>query len=71
MTDLIHDLKSALRALVQQPGFSATTLLVLAMGIGANAAIFGILNAFLLKSLPFPEADRLIQFDEAAPRWNP
>ncbi|MFC1662220.1 ABC transporter permease, partial [Gemmatimonadota bacterium] len=70
MSDLIQDLRFAVRTLVKQPVFSLTTLVMVALGIGANAAIFGIFNGFFLRPLPFPEPSQLIQFDEAAPRWN-
>ena len=54
------ELKQALRRLVKAPGFTLTTLLTLAIGIGATTAIFSVVNGVLLKPLPFPEAERLI-----------
>ena len=70
MSDFLQDLRYAFRTLLRQPAFGLTILVMLALGIGANAAIFGIFNGFFLRPLPFPEPGQLIQFDERAPRWN-
>jgi putative ABC transport system permease protein len=56
----MHDIKTALRALARRPGFTLVALVTLAIGIGANAAIFSVVDAALLRSLPFPDADRLV-----------
>ena len=55
----MNDLKFAFRQLLKNPGFTAVAVLTLALGIGACTAIFSLINAALLRTLPFPEADRL------------
>src|SRR4051794_29868467 len=53
------DLRYALRLLRQSPGFSATVVVTLALGIGANTALFSVIDALLFKALPYPFPDRL------------
>src|SRR5213075_2779311 len=55
----MNDLKFAFRQLLKNPGFTAVAVLTLAIGIGANTAIFSLVNAVLLRALPFPKSDRL------------
>jgi putative ABC transport system permease protein len=64
METIQHDLRSALRSMRARPGFSAVAIVILALGIGANTAMFGIVNALLLRPLPFDEADRLVAIYE-------
>lgn len=62
MNDLLQDLRYALRGFARTPGFAATVIVTLALGIGANAAIFTLLHAVILRTLPVPEAEQLRLF---------
>ena len=61
MDDILQDLRYAIRSLRRTPGFTFTVVAVLALGIGANALIYSVLRGILFASLPFPEADRIVQ----------
>lgn len=68
MNTLLQDLRYGFRMLLKQKGLSAVALLSLALGIGANTALFSIVDAMLLKMLPVKEPDRLVLFRSVAPR---
>jgi putative ABC transport system permease protein len=67
MEDLIKDIRYGARGLLKQPGFTAIVLATLALGIGASTAIFSVVNAVVLRPLPFRQADRIVAIQELGP----
>jgi putative ABC transport system permease protein len=67
MEDLLKDIRYAIRSLIKRPGFLAVAVITLALGIGANSAIFNAVNAVLLRPLAFPESERLVLLEGINP----
>ncbi len=70
METIWHDLRFGIRALLKTPSFTAVAILSLAIGIGANSAIFSVINAVLLRPLPYKEADQLVILWNRSPGLN-
>src|SRR5919108_2454628 len=68
---MLHNARLAVRTLAQQKSFTLAALVTLALGIGANTAIFSIVYGVLVRPLPFPESDRLVQLTEVVPGGTP
>src|SRR5215510_13622648 len=65
--EMFQDLRFGARIILKHRGFTAVAVLTLALGIGANTAVFSVINAVLLRALPFTEADRLVMIWETHP----
>jgi putative ABC transport system permease protein len=65
--DLVQDLRYGARMLVENPGFTLTAVITLSLGIGANTAIFSLINTVLLRALPFPQPERIMTIWEETP----
>ncbi|MFL6336480.1 MAG: ADOP family duplicated permease [Pyrinomonadaceae bacterium] len=68
LEQILKDLRYALRMLRRKPAFTAVAVLTLALGIGGNTAIFSVVNAVLLRALPYPDAERLVSVYESLPQ---
>src|ERR1051325_5308090 len=62
----MNQIRFAFRQLIKNPAFSTVAVLTLALGIGANTAIFSMVNAVLLRPLPYPDADRIMVLNESS-----
>jgi putative ABC transport system permease protein len=66
---IVQDLRYALRGLLRRPMFTAVAVSTIALGVGANAAIFSVVNGVLLRPLPYPEPGRVVRLAQAPPTW--
>ena len=69
MRTLSQDLGYAIRGLLRRPAFTIIVVATIALGVGANAAIFSVVNGILLRPLPYPRADRVVVFGHEPPHW--
>ena len=70
METLIKDIRYGIRSLLKRPGFTAIAIITLALGIGASTAIFSVVDGVLLRPLPYPNADRMVQIREVNARGS-
>src|SRR5262249_35140182 len=68
IAELAQDIRYGIRALLRNPGFTVVAVMTLALGIGANSAIFSFVDGAMLRPLPYPDADRIVQVWEKPPR---
>src|SRR5690242_1821581 len=71
MIGFTRDLRYALRMLLRSPGFAATSILILGLGIGAATAIFTVVNGVLFQPLPYPHSDRIMWVRELSAKGHP
>src|SRR5438309_6915578 len=71
METLFRDIRFGVRSLLKRRGFSSIAVLTLALGIGACTAVFSVVDGVLLRSLPYPEAERLVELQEVNAKGRP
>src|SRR5262245_27088898 len=67
LSTLMQDLRYAIRWMIRSPGFTLVSVITLALGIGGNTAVFSLVNAVLLRPLPYHDVDRLVMLRETHP----
>jgi len=70
MSALWGDVRFALRQLIRQPGYAATVVVLMSVGVAGNAAVFRVINGLFLRPLPFDNPGQLVDLDETAPQWD-
>ena len=68
--EMIQDLRYGVRMLLKNPGFTAVVIITLTLGIGANAALFSVVNGVLLNALPFPQSEQLVMLHQSKPNFE-